>query len=231
MQASCHRCHGDLPAGQPTPPFCPHCGAPQLRLSEEAQAAATSAPNTTGELPPPRPRLLNWSIALRSALEIAGIGAALNLLSTRIPGLGILAVLWVLCAALLTLALYGRREPRKSINAGIGARIGILSGLTNVALLGAVLAIAGLLARFRLHSLAAFDTALHDQMRLQVEHALAANPAPPELVRFLNSPEFQAGALLSGLVTFALSFLLLSVVSGTLAGIAGNRTTQTAQPS
>ncbi len=228
MQTSCHRCHGDLPADQPTPPFCPHCGAPQLRLSEEAQAGLTGAANTTGELPPPRPRLMNWSIALRSALEIAGVGAVLNLLSTRIPGLGVLAVLWVLSAALLTLALYRRREPRRSINAAIGARIGILSGLANVALLGASLAVAGLLARFHFHSLAAYDNAMRDQMRLQLEHALAANPAPPELVRFFYSPEFQAGALLSGLVTLAVAFVLLSVFSGMLAGIVGNRTAQPA---
>ena len=107
MQKTCHRCGGDLPSGDGIRPFCPHCGSPQLYLSEDFFADQASAVNadTTGALPPPLPRQVDWQAALRCSAIVAAIAAVLTILSLRIPGFSLLSTVWILTASTSTLAL------------------------------------------------------------------------------------------------------------------------------
>ena len=62
------------------------------------------------------------------------------------------------------------------MDAGIGARIGVVVGVILVGCLAVAMAAGGLVARYLLHNMAGFDAQLTQQLHLQIEHALATNP-------------------------------------------------------
>ena len=219
MTQACHRCGGDLSSGEEAPVFCPHCGAPQLLLSEACLADKTTA-DSTGTNPPPAPRRIEWQTAIRCALLVAGIAAVLSLLALRVPLASFLSTVWVLTASLTTLGLYQRRRPLAWMDAGIGARIGLTAGLSTVALVAIGFATAGLIARFGLHSLGGFDATVA-QLLAQAKEAAAntANPAPPEVLKLYDKREFQAGLMLVSVAMSAVILLIVSVCGGALGGL------------
>src|SRR5450755_2473804 len=107
MQEFCHRCGGELPEGHGESPFCPHCGTPQLFLALENQsvqtggepAIAADGTPSTGRTPPPRPQQVEWKTAIRCALLVAGIAAALSLGSMKVDFLASVSLMWVVFAS------------------------------------------------------------------------------------------------------------------------------------
>lgn len=225
MPTFCHRCEEELaPSGRPTPSFCPHCGAPQLELAED-QIGTLHAEATTGELPPPHPGTVAWRPVLQAALVVAGIAALLWLASLLLPAVGILCWLWIFSGSLLVLESYRRRQPAARIDAAIGARVGLAFGLTLDAALAIVVSIAGLLARFVTHRMAPIDAQI--TASLQTQAAQAALTAPADVLHFFSTPEFRTGLILAVLALCALILLLLSTLSGALAGMLAPRRSDT----
>lgn len=221
----CHRCAEELPSGAAQAVFCPHCGAPQLYLQEQQKEQQqehgsilleTAAP--TGAPPPPLPRAVDWKAAMVCGAAVAGMAALLSVASAGFPAVTVLNWLWILSASMTTLALYQKRRPLAAMNGRIGARIGLMTGLTLVAFIGVAMAIAGLMARFVLHSMSGFDAKLAEQMHLQMDHALATNPPPKEMFSFFYSPEFSAGMMLTGIAMVAVIVIVLSAISGAAGG-------------
>lgn len=221
MHEFCHRCGGELPAGDGAAPFCPHCGAPQIYLLEHEAPTATG--ETTGALPPPRPQLVEWKTAIRCAALVAVIATGLSLTAARVPAILLPCVMWIGSGALITVGLYQHRRPLALMDAAIGARIGIVSGLALVTGLGLSSAASGLIQRFGLHNMAVFDAQLTDQLHAQIEKAAAANPAPPEIIKFMYTPEFRAGIVLAGFAMVASGLLLVSTLGGAVGGMLRTR--------
>ncbi len=222
MPTFCHRCGEELASpGTPTPSFCPHCGTPQLELAEEQIVSLHAQAATTGELPPPHPGNIAWRPVFQAALVVAGIAALLWLASLLLPGAGILCWLWIFSGSLLVLESYRRRRPTARIDAAIGARIGLAFGLTLDAALAVVLTLAGLIARFVTHSMAPIDAQI--TASLQAQAAQAALTAPADVLHFFSTPEFRTGLILAVLALCALILLLLSTLSGALAGMLAPR--------
>jgi hypothetical protein len=219
MHEYCHRCGGELPAGQGLSSFCPHCGSPQIFLQDYEQQTGSSEADTTGAVPPPRPRQVEWKTAMRCALLVAGIAAGLSLLAARVELVSPISWLWTISGSMITLALYQRRRPLAWMDAGIGARIGVVVGLALVVCLGIAAAVGGLVARYGLHSMAGFDAQLTQLMHAQMEKALAAAPEPPEVQQFFYSPEVRAGMMLAGFAMMSGVLLLLSTVGGAVGGL------------
>ena len=218
MQEHCHRCGGDLPASDGTSPFCPHCGSPQIFLQDyETQTGATDA-DTTGTVPPPRPRQVEWKTAIRCAALVAAIAAGLSLVSQRVQLITLLSWLWTISGSIITLALYQRRRPLAWMDARVGARIGLVVGLALVACLGVAWGASGLIARYVLHSLGAFDVELAQFFRVQFEKATAITPQPPGAQKLWFSPEFRAGIMLAGFGMMSGILLILSMVGGAVGG-------------
>jgi hypothetical protein len=222
MREHCHTCGGELSRDGGVPPFCPHCGAPQIYLSEHDQAE-TGADETTGAMPPPKPQVVEWKTAIRCAALVALVAAVLGGLATRVPLLSPLSSLWTLSGSLIAVGLYQRRRPAAWMDAGVGARIGIVVGLALVACLATSMAVAGLVARYGLHSMAGFDAELTAQIHAQIEKAAAANPEPAEVMRYLYSPEFRAGMLLTGFAMLSGVLLVLSALGGAVGGMLRTR--------
>jgi hypothetical protein len=235
MNKICHRCNGDLPSGDDV--FCPHCGAPQLLLTEDYladQQLRTDASNspdssdTTGALPPPMPQQIEWQTAIRCATLVAAIAAVLCVVGLRVPGVSLISTIWILTASTTTLALYHRRRPLAWMDATVGARIGLTTGLALIILIASSLALTGIITRFGLHAMAGFD-ADFIQMIAQVKEsarqtaAATSNPPSAELLHFYDLPEFQAGLILATAATAAVLLLLFSTFGGAVNGLLRNR--------
>lgn len=218
MHEYCHRCGGELPASDGVSPFCPHCGSPQIYLQDYEQQSGAAEADTTGAIPPPRPQQVEWKTAIRCAALVAGIAAVLGLVSQRVQVVSLFSWLWTIGGSMITLALYQHRRPLAWMDAGVGARIGMVVGLALVACLGVALAIGGLVARYGLHSMTGVDAQMTEMFHAEFEKAAAISPQPPEVQRFLNSPEFRAGIMLAFFGMMAGILLVLSTVGGAVGG-------------
>jgi hypothetical protein len=218
MHEYCHRCGVELPARDGASPFCPHCGSPQIFLQDYEQQSGASETDTTGAVPPPRPQQVEWKTAIRCAVLVAGIAAVLSLVGARVQLVSPLSWLWTISGSIITLALYQRRRPLAWMDAGVGARIGVVVGLALVACLAVAMAIGGLVARYGLHSMAGVDAQLTELLHAQFEKAAAITPQPPEVQRFWYSPEFRGGMMLAGFGMLAGFLLVLSTVGGAVGG-------------
>jgi hypothetical protein len=223
MHEYCHRCGGELPESRGESPFCPHCGSPQLFLPDYEEQTGSAEADTTGALPPPSPQQVEWKTAIRCAVLVAGIAAVLSVVSARVQLVSPLTWLWTVSGSLITLALYQKRRPQAWMDAGIGARIGIVVGLALMACFAVAMAAGGLVARFGLHSMAGFDAQLTQMLHAQIQKASATTPEPPEVVQFLYSPEVKAGMMLAGFAMLSGFLLVLSAVGGAVGGFLRTR--------
>lgn len=199
-------------------PFCPHCGSPQIYLQDYEQQTRGSEPDTTGAVPPPRPQGVEWKTAIRCAALVAGIAAGLSLVAGRVQMVSPISWLWTFSGSMITLALYQRRRPLAWMDAGVGARIGIVVGLALVAFFGATLAIGGLVARYGLHSMGGVDAWLAELMHESLQRTAAMAPTPPEFQRAWYSPEARVGVVLFLLSVMGVFLLVLSAVGGAVGG-------------
>ncbi len=184
------------------------------------------AGSTTGAVPPPVPPLVEWGVAFSGAAPVAILTACLALAALRVPGLSFLNTLCVVGGAGVVLAFYRARRPLARINAGVGVRIGLLTGLLMIACMGAGLALTGVIERFGLHGLAAFDGEMAQQFALlqaQMMERLAAQEqgadAQKMVLRFLGSAEVRAGLGLFYLTTLAGFVLSLTTACGAFTGM------------
>jgi hypothetical protein len=199
-------------------PFCPHCGSPQIYLQDYEQQSGGAEADTTGAIPPPRPQQVEWKTAIRCAALVAGVAAGLSLVSQRVQVVSFLSTLWTISGSMIALALYQRRRPLAWMDAGVGARIGLVVGLALVACLGIAGGVGGLVARYGLHSLSGFDAELTQTVHDSFEKASAMAPQPPEVKRLWFSPEFRAGLMLFGFGMVSTFLLILSTVGGAVGG-------------
>lgn len=182
-----------------------------------------AVPGDPSPPPPPLPRQVEWKTAIRCAALVAGVGSALALGSVRISLLSTLSLMWFMSASLITLGIYQKRLPAAWMDVRVGARIGVLVGICLSLGLGIVIAGAGLVARFTLHSMGAFDA----EMAVRTQEAIrnSATPVPAEMLGFLASPDFRAGMMLAGFAFLSLALLVLSVLGGAFAGLLRTRKT------
>lgn len=227
--------------------FCPHCGAPQIRVSAAVtsepalltELPASAAEETQSPLPPPislapAAARIDWRQGTRSA-ALAGLLLALaiflvSLLAVAVGlvlhlgqgpiGLLLLTGSWLcmLAAGAAAVRLYHRRRPDAAISAGMGARLGIVSGLLGFLLYSVPQA-------FRLivfHS----GAAIREAMQKAVEQAATQSPDPraQEMMRNFMSPGALAAIFTFLVVLFFLVFLVFSSLGGVIgAAIWGNK--------
>jgi hypothetical protein len=223
MQQHCHRCGGELAHGNDVTPFCPHCGAPQLYLPDYESAATIAGSVSTEAQQTLHPQLIDWQTAIRCAALVTAVAVIFSLVSLGLPYISLLCICWILSASMTTLALYQRRRPVARMDAAIGARIGLTTGLLLVAGLGIALAIAGLIARFGLHSMSQFDAETAVRWAAARATLAASNAQSSQMLSFFDLPEFRAGLMLAGISVYAAIILFLSTLGGALAGLLRTR--------
>ena len=217
---TCHRCGAEVEAGAP---FCKQCGAPQIRVSVSEQQPVTPPlePGTPGELQPPAepvrlpehgaavsppfpavPESVDWSDALPGALA----AGALLALSWVIPFIGFL--LWLVAAGALAVVFYARRKTIVNLTAGLGARIGAVTGLLGFGIFALLMS---------LELLATRGTGKLRQMLQQVmQQAVASNPDPnaQQVIQNLMTPQGIALLVTFVMVLFFACFLAFGALGG-----------------
>lgn len=147
---------------------------------------------------------IEWTQAF-PATALAGLIAAV-LMITPFSGLG----LGMLIGGSLSVVFYRRRVPTAHITAGMGARLGMLTGVLGSGILAVLLAIHTMLS----HN---WDS-IREQLIAGVEQAAARNPGPQsqQAVEFLKSPPGVVLLLTVGLIVTVVAFVIFSGLGGAL---------------
>jgi ribosomal protein L40E len=210
MEQTCHRCGVTL---VPDGLFCPHCGAPQLRVEENEsilagqEGAIEQSLNRATEI-------MRWRSAITTALSIAAPVALLSTLSD-------LGAFFVFLGGFFTVYLYRRRTAAPT-DGRIGWRIGGLMGVIAAIFWLAVEAFAMLFQRYAMHQGPAIDSTFQTSIKSAITTMNQENPSfqhqVPWFAHFWLSPAGIATLYLTGISIFALSMIFFSALGGALGG-------------
>lgn len=216
--------------------FCPRCGAPQILLPDYMRTETTAVPQsaTTGAVPPPRPQMVDWPVAMQCAAPVALLTGVLAVGGLVFPAASFFNTLFILSGASMVLGLYRSRRPLARIDARVGVRVGLLTGILMVGAMGLSLAATGVVERFGVHGMAAFDAEVANQfVALQAKtaeqaKAQTANPAEAQALQqkvtgYLQAPEVRAGLGLFMLAVEGLFILALTIILGAFSGLLQTR--------
>jgi hypothetical protein len=202
VEHPCYKCGASVEDGTP---FCARCNAPQIRVvGPEPLAPAAAVPEVAIEqyasYAAPSASALEWSQALPSA----GIGllvAIFIIVVSKSYALGMLA------AGFLTVVLYRRRCPAVHITAGIGARLGALTGALGF---GAVAATLALWAGFR------SGKEIRDAFLnyIQQNAAQTSDPRLQQVLDLFNTPDGFAFIMFFSLIVTLVAFTIFSSLGG-----------------
>jgi hypothetical protein len=212
MDHPCHKCGHSIEDGKP---FCPDCGAPQIRvaISEVSADAATAADRAVPALPqdmeagplgiPAAFLPLSWPHSLRSCALAAAVAA--------VPiFFGLNPFLAALGAGFLAVVFF-RRGLGAVTSAGSGARLGALSGL----LLFGVSTVLQILAVALLHK----GAEVRSEMMEKIQQAAARYPGPEvqPFLDFVRSPNGFAIMMVASVIFGFVAFVVLGGCGGALA--------------
>jgi hypothetical protein len=206
MDHSCYKCRHVIEEGRA---FCPHCGAPQIRVSmpETATASATSeslAKAETGGIVAYAAAPGFWRLNARMAAVSAIVSALLMFL-------GLNPFVAALVAGGLAVALLRWRGLQDAMNARAGARLGALSGL----FLFCVSSVLEGLVILTLHKGTEVRTEMLDRMQQVASRYPGAEVQP--FLDFVRSPGGFTLMMIASLVFGFVAFLVL----GSLGGLCG----------
>ena len=155
---------------------------------------------------------------MRCAVSVAMGTSAMFAAAFLIPYLGLPSLLLLFGASFLTVGLYRRRSPGAVMTAGVGARLGLSTGVLLMAGMAIALSAVLLLARYRTHSMGPFDAQWSSQVAELLDRTRATSPVQPEAERQMQTAEFRAGSMLAGLMLLGGFLVVISAGSGAFAG-------------
>jgi hypothetical protein len=217
VEHPCYKCQTSIDESLP---FCPHCGAPQIRVTSPEEETSQLSPlspdgspqgrSTTSWVSAPafHPQAIEWDAAWKGMLLSGLIGAVL----CGIPYVSLGCCLWSLGSGALAVLLYQRRVPGAVVTPGMGMRIGAGSGA-----IGYIVTTVWMVFRFAKNS-QEVRAALAEQM----DKSIAANPDPraQEMMRQfmnnLNTPQGLATFFVLVLLIMAVVFVIFSAAGGAL---------------
>jgi hypothetical protein len=206
VEHPCYKCGANVEDGTP---FCPRCNAPQIRVAgPEPVTPAAATPEVAIEQyasHAPLSSALEWSQALPSA-GIAVLAAIFLMILGMSAGLGMLA------AGFLSVLLYRRRCPATHLTAGIGVRLGALTGGMGFGVLAAILA---LWTAFR------SSKEIHDALLNYIQQYAAHNSDPrvQQVLELFNTPEGFTSIMILTLIMTLMAFLIFSTVGGAVGAL------------
>ena len=219
MEQACHRCGATL---NESDPFCPHCGAPQLRYEavEEAGQASNAAP--AQRFTPRNPNVVAWRDAILAAALIAFPAGLLSAL------LG-LEALWVIAGGMVTISLYRRRTgilPTSRIGWRIGAVLGLFAAVVAAVINGITLVV----QRFAFHQGAMLDRHFHDLGQQITDQLVRSNPDAasviPGFIHFWLTPDGAAAMVLLNSAGLTIAMLVFAAAGGALGARLNQRSAQ-----
>lgn len=208
MDHPCYKCAESVEEGVL---FCPHCNAPQIRVSgaDLAPAPGTLRPGNLsftypGSLSPGK---IEWSQALPAALIGGIVSAALMVIPLGALGLG------MLIGGSLSVLLYHRRLRNAPLSAGLGARLGAVCGVIGFGMF-AILAALEMLVR---HDSGEFLAAIYDAM--QQSASRSPGPQADQLMAWIKTPVGLAFIVAFGMLVVLLFFVVISSAGGAIGAV------------
>ena len=201
MEHPCYKCGASVEDGTP---FCARCTAPQIRVAGAASLAPDgSGPETAIEhyaSHAPASSALEWHQALPSA------GVSL-LVAIFLIVIGMPAGLGMLAAGFLSVVLYRRRCPATHLTAGMGARLGALTGALGFGVLAAILA---------LWTAVRSGKEIHDALLNYIQQyaAHSSDPHMQQVMEIFNTPEGFTFIMILTLIMTLIAFTIFSSLGG-----------------
>ncbi|SEC05546.1 zinc ribbon domain-containing protein [Terriglobus roseus] len=225
MEQSCPRCGASLPVVDDGPAaFCAHCGLPQLTVSEHALREHSETLPHTGSGPAAGRSVhstsLDWPVAMRilGVATLAGVLPAAAIPSSVADGtVGGLSLLLVPMLSLAVAVAYHRIRPLREMSPATGMRLGGTLGLMMGSLITLLTGIVGFVLRYHFHS-HTMDDKIQGASDAMMKQITDTSPPPPELLGFLQSPEFHAGSFIAGYGMTLLLLILAGSICGWIAG-------------
>jgi hypothetical protein len=202
VEHPCYKCGASVEDGTP---FCVRCNAPQIRVAGPEPLAPTGTPPEVAieqsASHAPLPSALEWHQALLSA-GIALVAGIFIIVVSKSTGLGMLA------AGFLSVVLYRRRCPAP-VTAGMGARLGALTGALGFGALAVTLA---LWTAFR------SGREIHDAFLnyIQQNAAQTSDPHLQQVLELFNTPEGFTFIMILSLIVTLVAFLIFSSLGGAI---------------
>lgn len=196
-------------------PFCAACGAPQIRVVAPQSSVAPALPDND-LTPPPLPGVsafplgpvkpVRWGAAFRNCL----VAAAITTVVILVAGHPLLILFTLPAGGWFAVFLYARRTEHLPLTAGVGARIGAVTGLTAFGLYAILMAVVLVFQRSR----------FLEEIKKAMTQAAAQNPNPQtqQVVEKLMSPEGIAVLVTISAVFLFFVFLVLCSVGGAIGG-------------
>ncbi len=212
MEQPCYKCGQVVEEGVP---FCPHCGAPQIRvvIAEPPAVLAVAADGAAGATALPASQTvpvlalpMQWSRAVKPCALAALISALAMVLKLMVP------LIAVLGAGFLAVAFYRRSNPDIALRAGAGARLGALCGI----FCSGMTAVLTALRVAILHEGEQIRNILLEGIRQTA--ARYPDPQFQASLDFMRSPAGLMFMLAGVLFVGVLLFLVLGTFGGTLGG-------------
>lgn len=227
MEQVCHRCGATVHASDP---FCPQCGAPQLRYEAPEEPASAPVNEPARHFTTRSPEAIRWRDAIRTAALIA---IPSGLLSSRL-GIEGIWVIWILAGGMAVASMY-RKHIGAPLTGRMGWRIGALLGLFSAVIAAAADGVSLVIQRFALHQGAALDQRYRDAMQLMTKMYgdLFANSNPDVIAAikrldyFYLTPAGKATVALSGAAEAAFFMLIFAGVGGALGARLSAKSAQT----
>jgi hypothetical protein len=209
MEQPCYKCGQAVEEGVA---FCPHCGAPQIRVVVSEPPVATDSASSSHNLPAPSAAQDNsfapsirWSQATRPCALAALVGSLLT-------SLGLNPFVAMLGVGFLAVVFYRQRRPGTQANAVVGAGLGAFSGV----LWFVISSIAGGLVVFAMHK----EPELHDEVLKKIQQAAAGNndPQVQALLEYVKTPGGFAMVVILSLILVFFAAMILGSMGGALGG-------------
>ncbi len=190
--------------------FCPQCRAPQIRVAvpETFTPSAISSDSAASSLPAyfgsPLTTRIEWSQALPATALAGLIAAVLMMTPLAIFGLG------MLIGGSLSVVFYRRRIPVANVTPGMGARLGMVSGILGGGIFAALLSIGTILFH-------AWDT-IRGKLIEVVEQTAARNPDPQaqQALEFFKSSDGIVLLLATAVIGTLVAFVIFSGLGGAM---------------
>jgi len=204
MEHPCDKCGALMEDGTP---FCAHCNAPQIRVGGGFADTVSGLSRPIQPVAYAGTSSLQWSQALPSAALAGLIAAVLMFIPLGAFGLGMIA------AGVLAVLFYRRRNPPASLTAGMGARLGAVSGMLGFAIFAIFTSVEVLV----FHSGGQLREAL--LQAVQQSASRTSDPQAQQVLGYLKSPPGLALVMVLGLALMFVVFLIFSSLGGALAAV------------
>ena len=210
MEQPCYKCGQVLDEGRP---FCPHCGAPQIRvLIAEPVAAGGFAETATLPAALPASETVPvlavsgpWSQALKPC-------SLATIVTTVLMFLGLHPLVAMFSAGFLAVVFYRQARSGGAISPGSGGKLGALSGFFCFALMALMVAFAAMVPELR--------TKFREGIIENAQKWAAAHGGDTQVQAALEQMKTPEGFVMM-LVFGGILLLVFSVVLGALGGALG----------